>query len=56
LKKLRKFREWLALSDTEDDLLEPSKQIRDRMLFEIGAIEKRAKKLAQVLEAAKTKM
>jgi hypothetical protein len=56
LKKLRKFREWLALHDTEDDLLEPSKQIRDRMLFEISAIEKRAKRLTQVLEAAKTKM
>ena len=56
LKKLRKFREWLATSDTEDDLLDFPKQIRDRMLFEIKEIEKRSKKLHQALEVAKTKM
>jgi hypothetical protein len=35
LKRLRKFREWLVTSETEDDLLESPKQIRDKMLFKI---------------------
>jgi hypothetical protein len=55
LKKLRRFREWLATSDTEDDLLESSKPIRDKMLFEIKEIEKQARKLHQKLEAVKSK-
>jgi hypothetical protein len=56
LQKLKKFRKWLALGDTEDELVEPLKPIRDGMLYELVAIEKRAKKLIQVLEAKKTKM
>lgn len=55
LQKLKKFRKWLALTDTEDDLAEPLKPIRDGMLYELISIEKRAKKLIQTLEARKTK-
>lgn len=56
LQKLKKFRKWLAPSDTEDEIVEPPKQIRDGMLYEMIAIEKRAKKLIQVSEAKKAKM
>jgi ParB-like nuclease domain len=56
LKKLRRFREWLALNDTEEDILEPNKQVRDKMLFELKEIEKRSRKLKELLESAKTKI
>lgn len=56
LKRLRRFREWLVTSDTEGDLLESPKQVRDKMLFEIKEIEKKARKLHHLLEAAKSKM
>jgi hypothetical protein len=56
LKKLKRFREWLALNDTEDDLLEPNKQVRDNMLFQLKEIEKRAKRLKERLEASKAKI
>ena len=56
LKKLRRFREWLALNDTEEDIMEPNKQVRDKMLFEIKEIEKRSKKLKDLLESSKTRL
>ena len=56
LKKLRRFRDWLALSDTQDDLLEANKQVRDKMLFETREIEKRSKKLKELLEKGKAKL
>lgn len=56
LKRLRKFREWLALNDTEDDLLDSNKVIRDKMFFELKEIEKRAKKLKDVLDKRKTEI
>jgi hypothetical protein len=56
LKKLRRFRDWLALSDTEDDLLDANKQVRDKMLFETREIEKRARKLKDLLEKSKAKL
>ena len=56
LKRLKRFREWLALNDTEDDLLEANKQVRDNMLFQLKEIEKRSRKLKDLLEAAKTKL
>lgn len=34
LKKLHRFRAWLALSDSEEDLHEANKRVRDKMLFE----------------------
>jgi hypothetical protein len=54
LRKIRKFREWLASRDTEDDLLEASKPIRDKMLFEIKEIEKKTRKLHQLLDKVKS--
>jgi hypothetical protein len=56
LKRLRKFREWFVLTETEDDLLEPHKPVRDKMLFEVKEIEKKARKLEEALEAAKAKL
>lgn len=56
LKKLKKFREWAVLNETEDDLLESNKTIRDKMLFEVKEIEKRAKKLKESLEKKKTQI
>lgn len=56
LKKLRRFREWLVSNDTEDDLKEANKQVRDKMLFEIKEIEKRSRKLRDLLEQAKAKI
>jgi hypothetical protein len=53
LKKLRKFRSWLALNDTEGDLLDSNKTIRDKMHFELKEIEKRSKKLRDLLEKKK---
>jgi len=50
LKKLRRFRQWLALADTEDDLLEANKQVTDKMRFELKEIEKRAKKLSSLFD------
>ena len=50
LKRLKKFREWVALNDTEEDLLESNKTVRDKMSFELKEIEKRSKKLKEVLE------
>jgi hypothetical protein len=56
LKKLHRFRDWLVLSDTQDDMLEANKQVRDKMLFEMKEIEKRSKKLKELLEKAKAKI
>jgi len=53
LKKLRRFRDWLALNETEDDLLETNKQVTDKMRFELKEIEKRIKKLGLLLEGRK---
>ncbi|MGA8610695.1 MAG: ParB N-terminal domain-containing protein [Xanthobacteraceae bacterium] len=53
LKKLKKFRDWIVLNDTEDDLLESNKSIRDKIIYELKEIEKRSKKLKDVLERRK---
>jgi len=52
LNKLRRFRQWLAQSDTEDDLLEANKQVTDKMEFEMKEIEKRVKKLRMLLDGS----
>jgi hypothetical protein len=54
LQKMRRFRDWLALADTEDDLLEANKQVTDKMRFELKEIEKRVKKLGSLLDGRKT--
>ncbi len=56
LKKLRRFRDWLVLSDTEDDLLQANKQVRDKMLYEVREIEKRARKLKDLLERDRARL
>ena len=43
-KRLHKFRNWLAMTETEDDLLGANKQVTDKMRFELKEIEKRVKK------------
>lgn len=56
LRKIKKFRDWFAQTDVEDDILEANKQIRDNVLFQVKEIEKRAKKLKELLEKHKNKM
>ena len=46
----------LARAETEDDLMESTKQIRDRMLFELKEISKRSARLQKSLEVVKAKM
>jgi hypothetical protein len=49
-KRLHIFRQWIARADTEKDLVETKeKNIRDRICFELGRIEKRAKQLASAM-------
>ncbi|MGK9166715.1 ParB N-terminal domain-containing protein [Inquilinus limosus] len=53
LNKLRRFRRWLVESTTEDDLLEAPKAIRDSMQFELKEIEKKSRKLKELLDSRK---
>jgi hypothetical protein len=47
-KRLHSFRQWLAKNDTGSDLLETKeKNIRDKIMYELGHIEKRSKKLRE---------
>ena len=50
LRRITKFRDWLAKKETEEDLLEPTKTIRDKSQFQLKEIEKRAAKLRVTLE------
>jgi len=56
LNKCKRFREWLARPDTRDDMEEASKRIRDRMLYELKEIERRAGKYKEMLEKIKTRV
>jgi hypothetical protein len=56
VKRLKKFRDWIVLNDTEDDLLESNKSIRDKMIYELKEIEKRSKKLKDLLEKKKNQL
>jgi hypothetical protein len=56
LAKLKRFRAWLALNETEDDLQDCAKQVRDKIHFELKEVEKRAQKLRKILEAQKDKL
>jgi hypothetical protein len=56
LAKLKRFRAWLALTDTEDDLTDCNKQVRDKIHFELKEVEKRTQKLRKLLEEQKTKL
>jgi len=54
LNKLKRFRNWLAAASTEDDLAEAPKTIRDSMQYELKEIEKKAKKLKDMLDKKKS--
>lgn len=54
LNKLRRFRRWFAETTTEDDLVEPTKAIRDAILYELKEIERRVRKLKAAVDASKT--
>lgn len=56
LRRIKKFREWLAQADIEDDIMESNKQVRDNILFQVKEIEKRTKKLKELLEKQKAKV
>ena len=53
LNKLKRFRKWLSESTTEEDLLEAPKAIRDVMQYELKEIERKTKKLKELLESRK---
>lgn len=53
LNRLKRFRKWLVDSTTEDDILEAPKAIRDRMQYELKEIEKKSKKLKDLIEKKK---
>lgn len=48
-KTLHKFRTWIVEHETEEDLMALSKEIRDKCMFEINRIHKRAEKLIEKL-------
>ena len=49
-KRLHNFRQWLAKTDTENDLVEvKEKNIRDKIEFELDKVEKRSKQLKGTL-------
>jgi hypothetical protein len=56
LSKLKRFRSWLVATTTEDDLVEAPKAVRDRMQYELKEIEKKAKKLKELLESKKSQI
>ncbi|WP_202314249.1 ParB N-terminal domain-containing protein [Mesorhizobium sp. L-8-10] len=53
LNRLRRFRKWLVESTTEDDILEAPKVIRDGIQYELKEIEKKSKKLKELVEKKK---
>ncbi|PWC36760.1 hypothetical protein TSO221_28930 [Azospirillum sp. TSO22-1] len=53
LNKLRRFRKWLVETTTEDDLLDAPKSVRDSIQFELKEIEKKARKLKDLLDSKK---
>jgi hypothetical protein len=53
LNRLKRFRKWLVESTTEDDILEAPKAIRDSIQYELKEIERKAKKLKELIEKKK---
>jgi hypothetical protein len=56
LNKLKRFRKWLTAATTEDDIAEAPKTIRDVMQYELKEIEKKSKKLKDLLEKRKAEI
>ena len=55
LQRIKKFSKWLAGSDTESDLIDNEKNIRDKIEYELTQIEKRIVKIKTKLEKVKQK-
>jgi len=55
LQKIKKFSKWLAAPDTDDDLVDNEKNIRDKIEYELSQIEKRISKIKTKLEKKKLK-
>lgn len=53
LNRLKRFRKWLVEATTQDDILEAPKSIRDSMQYELKEIERKAKKLKELIEKKK---
>lgn len=53
LNRLKRFRKWLVESTTEDDMLEAPKAIRDSLQYELKEIERKSKKLKELIEKKK---
>jgi hypothetical protein len=53
LNRLKRFRKWLVESTTQDDLLEAPKAIRDSMQYELKEIERKSKKLKDLIDKKK---
>lgn len=56
LNRLARFRKWIVESTTEDDVLEAPKTVRDKLLYELTSIEKKARKLRSLLDAKKSQI
>lgn len=53
LNRLKRFRKWLTETTTEDDIVNAPKTIRDVMQYELREIERKARKLKELLEKSK---
>lgn len=53
LNRLKRFRKWLVDAEAQEDILEAPKAIRDSMQYELKEIERKAKKLKELIEQRK---
>jgi hypothetical protein len=53
LQRIKKFAKWLVRTDTESDLIDNEKNIRDKIDYELTQIEKRIVKIKAKLQAVK---
>lgn len=56
LNRLKRFRRWLTEATTEDDIRDAPKTVRDGMHYELREIERKAKKLKDLLEKSKNQI
>lgn len=53
LNRLKRFRKWLIETTTEDDIRDAPKAIRDSMQYELKEIERKSKKIKEMIEKKK---
>ncbi len=53
LNRIRRFRKWLITKEAEDDILEAPKNIRDAIQYELKEVEKKARKVKELLDKRK---